>query len=535
MREACEPTPFLASLADLAAKPEVSERGLSHALARLCEVSGALDAWLVMAAGGSAEPITCVGPASRLWRAGFSIEGLGILRRWMVDHRSHCGFRITRAEGHVREKAPAEPGLPRPFFAFHLLVDESSAEVLIVRGPWGVAGIPRATVDLFRAAVPAFSSLVSRFIGHQRSSRLDAQLDALSGMARILMNTKEMETALTDLATVTSVTTGFEFVTIDVYDSTLDAIVLRCVGRNRYTDFDNFQRWKEARHKGDPLGSQALAAAAPLYIDDLQTDPRVPESSHAFAQRNLLRSTAVVPLVFGDERLGVLSLTGFQRREFSAAQRQLITTLAAQISTAVKALTLFSELKESEQRLRELNDRLQENMQVQHRLARTDALTGLPNRRYLEEAISAEVARAHRHGGPLAVAMIDVDRFKDVNDQHGHSVGDEALRVIAAIAREVARESDLVGRYGGDEFTFLLPQTDLEGASRVIWRLVREVRRKWTSPAVTLSAGVAELWPGESAEDLLARADAALYEAKEAGRNTVRISPARDSMMRKAS
>lgn len=514
---------FLATLADLAAKPSVSERRLSVALGRLCQVSGALDAWLLVAAEDHDAPISCIGPASKLWNHGFTYDGLLILRRWMADHAPSVGFRMARADRRVREKAPATPGLPRPFFAFQLLVPESSAEALIVRGPWGVNGIPEETLALLKASVPGFSALVTRLIGQQRSSRLEKQLDALSSMAHILMKTKDMEAALTELATVTSAVTGFAFATIDVYDAGLESIVLRCVAQNRYTAFDSFQRWKDARLKGDPLGSRVLAEGAPLFIEDLQTDPRVPESSHVFAQRNLLRSTAVVPLVFGDERLGVLSVTGFQTRTFDPGLRQLVGTLAAQISTAIKALTLFSELRESEQRLRELNERLQENMEIQHRLARTDALTGLPNRRYVEEALTAEVARAHRHGGPLSVAMVDVDHFKTVNDLHGHAAGDETLRVIASMGRGVARSSDLVGRFGGDEFTFILPQTDLDGAAEVVWRLVREVRGKWTSPRVTLSVGVAELLPGESAESLLARADAALYEAKEAGRDTVRL------------
>lgn len=528
---------FFAELADLAARPSVSERDLRLALSRLCQVSGGFDAWLLMAAEDRTAPVTCIGPAAKLWDHGFTYDGLLILRRWMADHAPHVGFRMTPADRKVREKAAAAPGLPRPFFAFQLAVPESAAEVLIVRGPWGVNGIPEETLTLLKASVPGFSTLVMRFIGQQRSSRFEKQLDALASMAQILMNTTDMEAALTELATVTSAVTGFAFVTIDVYDPGLESIAMRCVAQNRYMRFDNLQRWKEARTKGDPVGSRALAEGVPLYIADLQTDPRAPESSHIFAKRNLLRSTAVIPLVFGDERLGVLSLTGFETRAFEPALRQLIETLAAQISTAIKALTLFSELKESEQRLRELNDRLQEGMEIQHRLARTDALTGLPNRRYLEEALAAEVARAHRHGGPLAVAIFDVDHFKTVNDVNGHAAGDETLRVIASMAREIARSSDLVGRFGGDEFVFLLPQTDADGATELVWRLVREVRAKWTSPRVTLSAGVAALSPGESAEALLARADVALYEAKKAGRDTVRVAPSplsEEARLRKA-
>jgi diguanylate cyclase (GGDEF)-like protein len=153
-----------------------------------------------------------------------------------------------------------------------------------------------------------------------------------------------------------------------------------------------------------------------------------------------------------------------------------------------------------------LLDRLRET-------ARTDALTGLPNRRVWEEDLTRELARATRHGGSLCLVMLDLDRFKAFNDAHGHPAGDRLLAGTAEAWRPMMRATDTLARYGGEEFAALLPHSDHAGAAAVVERLLAAVPLGQTA-----SAGIA-VWDGaESAEALLARADAALYEAKNAGR-----------------
>jgi diguanylate cyclase (GGDEF)-like protein/PAS domain S-box-containing protein len=151
-------------------------------------------------------------------------------------------------------------------------------------------------------------------------------------------------------------------------------------------------------------------------------------------------------------------------------------------------------------------------------MALTDELTGLPNRRAWDEQLRRELARARRTGAPVSVVVLDLDLFKELNDELGHQAGDEFLRDAAIAWREVLRETDLIARYGGDEFFVLLPETgDAEGITTLVERL-REALPKGRG----CSAGVATWSGNESAEHLVARADAALYEAKRSGRGRAR-------------
>jgi len=166
------------------------------------------------------------------------------------------------------------------------------------------------------------------------------------------------------------------------------------------------------------------------------------------------------------------------------------------------------------------------------RNATVDGLTGLYNRRWLEEFLPRLVSRAQRAGQPLSLAMFDIDHFKRLNDTRGHVVGDHVLAEVARVARRRFRPGESVVRYGGEEFTVVLPDTDLEGA----WRAADRLRQALAStgialpdgshiPPVTVSGGVAERRAGESGTDLLDRADQALYRAKAAGRDQVLRDP----------
>ncbi len=160
------------------------------------------------------------------------------------------------------------------------------------------------------------------------------------------------------------------------------------------------------------------------------------------------------------------------------------------------------------------------------RLADEDPLTGLAHKGAFHEALHREVARARRHGSPLAVAMIDVDHFKSVNDRYGHLAGDLVLRELPRLVRPLVRAEQLLARVGGEELALLLPQVPLEKAAlfaEKVRRLVGEHAFEFQGEriAVTISLGVAALLPGDEAEALLARADARLYQAKREGRDRV--------------
>ncbi len=161
-----------------------------------------------------------------------------------------------------------------------------------------------------------------------------------------------------------------------------------------------------------------------------------------------------------------------------------------------------------------------------------DMLTGLFNRRYLEEALETEARRAARYGLPLSLAMIDIDYFKAYNDTHGHSRGDDVLRMVARRLREQTRSADIVARYGGEEFAVILPMTAKPHARLVAEKLRTAVAALAIdgSEGLTVSIGVATFSEDASAASgLLEAADAALYHAKARGRNRVEIFSAETS------
>lgn len=194
------------------------------------------------------------------------------------------------------------------------------------------------------------------------------------------------------------------------------------------------------------------------------------------------------------------------------------------IASDTTSLTIVSdvtEIKKAEQAL------IASNIDLS-RLAATDPLTGLTNRRIFDDALARDMARTARSGSPLCLVLLDVDHFKRYNDNHGHLEGDRCLRVVAqSISASLHREADLAARYGGEEFAIILPETDLEGAVAVAERIraaISQTSEAQLGRRATVSMGVAEYDPAQALsdpEELVRRADDALYSAKAAGRDRV--------------
>jgi two-component system, cell cycle response regulator len=180
-------------------------------------------------------------------------------------------------------------------------------------------------------------------------------------------------------------------------------------------------------------------------------------------------------------------------------------------------------------RIKRLQDELEEKNRELERLSISDGLTGLFNHRHIHGLLKDEFERVQRTGDKLTVAMLDLDHFKAVNDTHGHQAGDRVLEELAQILRDTAREIDRLGRYGGEEFMALLPETDIEDGAVFVERVRREVARRafdigdGRTLQMTISAGVAT-FPDErinSPETLVRLADEALYAAKTGGRDRI--------------
>lgn len=216
-----------------------------------------------------------------------------------------------------------------------------------------------------------------------------------------------------------------------------------------------------------------------------------------------------------------IMLTGAVIRNSDGSARYFI----AQIEDINDQILAEQALQERQRQLEEANSKLA-------RLARTDPLTGLVNRRELLHRIDIEVQRAERTGRPLAAVVIDVDEFKEYNDLFGHPEGDRALSIIARTLEGVCRSSDVLARYGGEEFVALLPATDMTEALRVCERMrLAVVGLDSLNRRTTISLGIAACEPGQcdglttsNYGDILGAADRALYQAKHAGRNCIRQS-----------
>ncbi len=182
---------------------------------------------------------------------------------------------------------------------------------------------------------------------------------------------------------------------------------------------------------------------------------------------------------------------------------------------------------------RELQDEVARRVALQDELERhasTDLLTGLPNRRALAERFATESARAQRRSEPLSLAMLDLDHFKRVNDTHGHAGGDAVLNAVGEMCLRSFRGVDMAARVGGEEFAVMLPDANVQQAGAVMQRFIDQLATTPTTVGnqavrVTATAGVAQQQPGEDLNVLMARADAALYIGKQAGRNRVVLAP----------
>lgn len=204
---------------------------------------------------------------------------------------------------------------------------------------------------------------------------------------------------------------------------------------------------------------------------------------------------------------------------------QLVTENRRLLAELTEAnIELERRVEERTKRLRDQNMALREARASIERLSRRDPLTGLTNRRWLDEVLLNEAERARRYDAPFSVVMADLDHFKEVNDSFGHAVGDQVLRVAADALEAAARMSDVVGRYGGEEFLVLLPNTELHQARVLAERMRKELRLvpvTFRSEPVTASFGVAQWVCSDTVASLVDRADEALYVAKRGGRDRV--------------
>ncbi len=275
----------------------------------------------------------------------------------------------------------------------------------------------------------------------------------------------------------------------------------------------------EPGHEGQPMWSRPRSVDAP--VED-RTAPVLPApfSGSTWVRLDGMRHVAVrVPLPGLD--WSVVSLRHETTRGASRLLGILVTLLLS--LAIVAAFVLLQRQLGTESRIARKRQEAEGRAREAARRADTDALTGIPNRQAFNEAMAREVARARRFRQPLAMVIVDLDHFKRVNDQYGHPVGDQVLVGAARMLSTRVRESDLVARWGGEEFAVITTMTDAAGAARLAEKLraLLEVTHLGPVGAMTASFGVAELHSDDTVESLVRRADEALYAAKTGGRNRV--------------
>jgi diguanylate cyclase (GGDEF)-like protein len=241
---------------------------------------------------------------------------------------------------------------------------------------------------------------------------------------------------------------------------------------------------------------------------DTHKKPVIRKSQRVFAENYQTRNCAIVPLICQDRVVGVLNLADkLQDGGFAPGEIALVELFSQLVGASIGNIKLFE--------------------RIQHQ-ATMDGLTGLVNHRTFYEILEKELWRSRRYGGKISLIMIDIDNLKKINDTYGHRAGDKVIKEISRRIKGCIRQIDVAARYGGDEFSVVLPNTSLGDATVVSERMVDVVANSpviWQKEQipVSISVGVGQYDTDTNPEDITSRSDEALYTAKQAGKNTVRI------------
>jgi diguanylate cyclase (GGDEF)-like protein/PAS domain S-box-containing protein len=422
-----------------------------------------------------------VSNALPLNQASFYPDVLPILRQALPEINRENAERAVRLAG----ISPFTPIICLP-----LMVQEKYVGNLSVLGP----GLRKADIPAFSIFATQLAVAIDKARLFETVQRQAVEAETLRQAASVVNSALDLQHVLDRILT--------ELNKVVYYDSASVFFVeedhLRIVAMRGFPDPQQFLN--RTYPLEDPLLEEVKMSGGPLILFDAQADPRF----ERWGETNHVHGWLSVPLFVHGNCIGFLTLDNRNPGAYNTDHAKLAQVFANQAAIAIENARLFEQVQ---------------------RLAVTDPLTHLHNRRYFFEVAHREMERARRYQSPLSLIMIDIDRFKEVNDTHGHLIGDMVLKTIAERLKAQLREIDILCRYGGEEFVILLPDTTLEAVYQVAERLRQAIiqtpiQADDRQVRVTTSLGVAYMDAECSQiDDLIRYADQALYQAKSAGRN----------------
>jgi len=354
----------------------------------------------------------------------------------------------------------------------------------------------QATRELLRLFSTQASIALSNARLYSLEQRRRAQLEAINAIAKQTTAVLEIGELLTRVCSLLLESFGGDHASALLFED--DRLVLRAHQGKLTPPFSV----GDELPANEGLFARAIDSRRPALEKDVN---RVPGHRRGFQETV---AAVCLPLVSFGQVLGVLLLESTSCDAFAPADVSALESVSDICAAAIQNARSFDRVRQ---------------------LAYVDGVTGSFNRRYFELRVAEEIARGSRHGLTFSVIMIDIDHFKQLNDEFGHLLGDEVLRQVSAILSQQLRKSDVASRYGGEEFAIITPETGLESALLVADKL-RRVVGSWHFPGVarpvTISAGVAEFpTQGSTRDELVRAADEALYAAKQSGRDRVVTAP----------
>ncbi len=428
-----------------------------------------------------------------------SISENDIIVKDLLGGKQYVLFKVPRTDRH--DNSTPEP---RAWYFFPVTVNSSLEAILAISD----RTLKEADINIISALCKHAALLVENQRLHYDLGQKVKQLDAAYALPGTIENHLEYKALLQAILDKSAELLMAEQGSLMLVDQATEALLVEVK-----KGIGDTVPEKLAIPKGEGIAGKVAVLGESFLVKNLEKDPRFKQKNR---QHYKTPSFVSVPLKIEERIIGVLNLSDKTTGEvFDDEDLKLIQTFATHAAIILDRMSLYNQTEELK------------------RLSITDPLTGLLNRRYLQDRLEEELARSKRHERNMCLLMMDLDGFKFYNDTYGHLTGDRILKHVADVIMKSVRTMDVVSRFGGDEFIVILPETELTLAIKIAERLNNDIMKKAlptensiakSESFITASIGIVS-YPqhGETAEQLLENVDKAMYCAKHEGRNKVKV------------